>query len=93
MKTLGIAYVGTLLSFLLIDAIWLGVVARSFYRNQLGDLMLPSPNFAVERPSFICTSPSPSLLWRFALDLRQVHSGLPSGTARSPVWRLTAPIT
>ncbi len=47
MKTFGIAYAGTLLSFLLIDAIWLGLIAKSFYRDQLGDLMLPSPNFAV----------------------------------------------
>jgi uncharacterized membrane protein len=47
MKIFGIAYAGTLVSFLLIDAIWLGVIAKSFYRNQLGDMMLPSPNFAV----------------------------------------------
>lgn len=47
MKTFGIAYIGTLVSFLAIDALWLGVVARKFYQEQLGDLMLPSPNFAV----------------------------------------------
>ncbi|MEB2846681.1 DUF2177 family protein [Endobacterium cereale] len=47
MKTLGIVYAGTLLSFLLIDAVWLGLIAKNFYRDQLGDLMLPSPNFAV----------------------------------------------
>lgn len=47
MKTFGIAYIATLVSFLAIDAIWLGVVARKFYREQLGDLMLPSPNFTV----------------------------------------------
>ncbi len=47
MKTFGIAYIATLVSFLAIDAIWLGVVARKFYQQQLGDLMLPSPNFAV----------------------------------------------
>jgi uncharacterized membrane protein len=47
MKTLGIAYAGTLIAFLLIDAVWLGLVAKGFYRDQLGDLMLPSPNFAI----------------------------------------------
>ena len=41
MKLLSIAYAGTLISFLLIDALWLGTVARSFYRNHLGDMMLP----------------------------------------------------
>jgi len=46
-KTFGIAYIATLVSLLAIDAIWLGVVARKFYQQQLGDLMLPSPNFAV----------------------------------------------
>lgn len=47
MKTYGIAYAGTLISFLLIDALWLGLVAKNFYRDQLGELMLPSPNLAV----------------------------------------------
>ena len=46
MKLLSIAYAGTLISFLLIDALWLGVIAKSFYRNQLGDMMLPAPNLA-----------------------------------------------
>ncbi len=46
MKTT-IAYAGTLIAFLAVDAIWLGLVARTFYRDQLGELMLPSPNFAV----------------------------------------------
>jgi uncharacterized membrane protein len=47
MKTFGIAYFSTLILFLAIDAIWLGVVARKFYQEQLDDLMLPSPNLAV----------------------------------------------
>ncbi len=47
MKSLGIAYAGTLVSFLIVDAIWLGLVARSFYREQLSDLLLPSPNFII----------------------------------------------
>ncbi len=47
MKSVLLAYAGTLVSFLAADAIWLGLVARTFYRDQLGALMLPSPNFAV----------------------------------------------
>lgn len=47
MNIFGIAYAGTLISFLLVDAIWLGLIAKNFYRNQLGDMMLPSPKFAV----------------------------------------------
>jgi uncharacterized membrane protein len=47
MKSLVIAYAGTLISFLVIDAIWLGLIARRFYRDQLGDLMLSSPKLTV----------------------------------------------
>lgn len=39
MKTYVIAYVATLLAFLLIDGIWLGLVAKNFYAAQLGDMM------------------------------------------------------
>lgn len=38
-------YVGTLFVFLAIDLLWLGLVARSFYQQQLGFLMAPSPNW------------------------------------------------
>lgn len=35
-----------LVSFLVIDLLWLGVVARSFYRAELGHLMRPNVNWA-----------------------------------------------
>lgn len=47
MKAVLLAYAGTFTSLLVADAIWLGLVARTFYRDQLGELMLPSPNFAI----------------------------------------------
>ncbi|MBB5663191.1 putative membrane protein [Rhizobium leguminosarum] len=47
MKTALLAYAGTFLTLLVCDGIWLGLVARNFYRDQLGALMLPSPNLAV----------------------------------------------
>ncbi|SIR14488.1 Uncharacterized membrane protein [Rhizobium sp. RU20A] len=47
MKTALIAYAGTFSTLLVADAIWLGVVARTFYRDQLGSMMLPSPNFTI----------------------------------------------
>lgn len=47
MKTFLTAYAGTFLTLLVVDAIWLGLVARTFYRDQLGDMMLPNPNFAI----------------------------------------------
>ncbi len=39
MKSFFIAYVASLLTFLLVDAIWLGLIAKRFYAEQLGGLM------------------------------------------------------
>lgn len=72
MKTLGIAYAGTLLSFLLVDAIWLGLIAKNFYRDQLGDLMLPSPNFAVAAIFY--------LFFAVAIVFLAVRPGLEAGS-------------
>ncbi|WP_225524971.1 DUF2177 family protein [Rhizobium leguminosarum] len=46
-KTALFAYAGTFLTLLICDGIWLGLIAHNFYRDQLGVLMLPSPNLAV----------------------------------------------
>ncbi|MBW6425718.1 DUF2177 family protein [Rhizobium sp. XQZ8] len=72
MKTLGIAYAGTLISFLLIDAIWLGVVAKNFYQEQLGELMLPSPNFAVAAVFY--------LFFAVAIVILAVRPGIEAGS-------------
>ena len=40
-------YLAALVAFLIIDGIWLGVVARGFYADQLGQLLRPSPNWGV----------------------------------------------
>ena len=41
------AYFSTVILFLAVDAIWLGVIARGFYRDQLGHLMLESPRLGL----------------------------------------------
>jgi uncharacterized membrane protein len=38
-------YLATFATFMAIDLLWLGVVARSFYRRQLGFVMTPTPNW------------------------------------------------
>jgi uncharacterized membrane protein len=38
-------YVSTLVVFFAVDMIWLGLVAKTFYRNHLGFLMAPNPNW------------------------------------------------
>jgi len=36
-----IAYAATLITFLAVDAVWLGLVAKRFYAEQMGSLMRP----------------------------------------------------
>jgi uncharacterized membrane protein len=38
-------YLVSLAAFFAIDMLWLGLVARSFYQQNLGFLMAPSPNW------------------------------------------------
>mgnify|MGYP003121094782 FL=1 len=42
-----IAYISTLIAFFALDMLWLGLIARKFYANQLGSLMADSPNWLV----------------------------------------------
>jgi len=38
-KIWAIVYLSTIGAFLLLDGLWLGLIAKSFYASQLGDLM------------------------------------------------------
>jgi len=40
-------YLVSLAAFFAIDMVWLGLVARPFYQQQLGSLMAPNPNWFV----------------------------------------------
>ncbi len=71
-------YFAAALPFWLVDAVWLGLVARRFYRDALGDLMakpvqiLPAVLFYVGYPAglaiFVLASPlAPSALQAAAL--------------------------
>ncbi len=72
MKTALVAYAGCLLTLAVIDAIWLGIVARTFYRDQLGELMLPSPNLGIAALFY--------LLFTVAIVILAVLPGLSSGS-------------
>jgi uncharacterized membrane protein len=39
-------YIVAVVTFFVIDLVWLGVVARSFYRNQMGHLLKTDVNWA-----------------------------------------------
>ena len=47
MTKLIIAYLSTASVFLIIDALWLGIVAKNFYAEQLGDLMANDIKFGI----------------------------------------------
>lgn len=47
MKRTLILYVAAALIFFPVDMIWLGFIARDFYRSQLGDLLAAQPNWGV----------------------------------------------
>lgn len=41
----GLVYVASFVAFIIIDFIWLGIVTRNFYREQIGHLMAESVNW------------------------------------------------
>src|ERR1700674_1500665 len=45
MKRYVILYVSTAIVLFPLDMLWLAVVARSFYRSRLGELLLAAPNY------------------------------------------------
>lgn len=47
------AYFGALVAFTLLDLIWLGLIARGWYAEQLGDLMRPQTNWAAAVPFYL----------------------------------------
>ncbi len=46
-RTVAVAWAGALVPFLAIDLLWIGVIARDFYRDQLGPLLLEQPRMGV----------------------------------------------
>ena len=41
-----VAYLATALTFLVIDFVWLGLIAKDFYRREIGSLLLDNFNMA-----------------------------------------------
>lgn len=71
MPTFVLLYLATVPVFFLIDLVWLGVVARSFYRDQMGPLMADPINW----PAGILFY----LLWVAGLILFAVRPALDGG--------------
>ena len=39
------AYIASILTFLVVDAIWIALVVRSYYESQIGSLLRDTPDF------------------------------------------------
>jgi uncharacterized membrane protein len=72
-------YLLTLAVFFLIDMLWLGLVAKSFYRRHLGEMLSPKVNW----PAAILFY----LLFIAALQLFVVAPALAGGGALQALWR------
>jgi uncharacterized membrane protein len=66
-------YLVLLASFLVLDAIWLGLVAKGFYSEHLGYLLAPEPNWAAAAVFY--------LLFVAAIQVFVVQPGLDAPTA------------
>ncbi len=77
MKSYVLAWIAITVVFLVIDAIWLGLVATSFYRRQLGPLMLDQPKLAIAAVFYLI----------YALAIL-VLASMPAARAASPVQAL-----
>jgi len=69
----------TFLAFLVIDMIWLGIVARGFYREQIGFLLAPSPNWIAAFAFY--------LLFIAGVLVFVVLPGLEAESIRAALWR------
>jgi uncharacterized membrane protein len=72
-------YLATLAAFFAIDMLWLGLVARTFYRKYLGFLMAPNPNWLAAIIFY--------LLFIVGILVFVVLPGLESGSLQSTLLR------
>ncbi|UDI94343.1 DUF2177 family protein [Pseudomonas sp. IAC-BECa141] len=93
MKKALIAYVATLLTFLLLDGLWLGVLMAPTYRDLLGSLMLEKP-LLVPATVFYCLYVfgcvvfvvMPSLTWQRAARMGALLGLVAYGTYDLTNW-------
>lgn len=78
MKVHAKAYAAILVAFLVIDAVWIGLVARHLYEDDLGDLMRSQPG-AVAAGAFY-------LLYAAGIVFFAVKPALADGSARTALF-------
>ena len=79
LKNTILLYLATLAVFFLIDMVWLGLVAKNFYRQQLGELLSPKVTWWAAILFY--------LLFIAGLQLFVVAPALGAGGALQALWR------
>ncbi|MDH4335269.1 MAG: DUF2177 family protein [Chloroflexota bacterium] len=72
-------FLATVGVFIVIDGVWLGLVARTFYRRHLGYLMAEKPNWAAAGVFY--------LLYAIGLTVFAVIPGTDAASALEGLWR------
>lgn len=72
-------YFTTLIAFFAIDMIWLGIVARTFYRKYLGFLLAPSTNWLAAIIFY--------LLFIVGILVFVIVPGLENNSLKTTLWR------
>ncbi len=78
MKSIG-SYLATLVPMLLLDAVWLGLVAKQLYRRYLGELMTNDVNWWAAGIFY--------LLYAFGIYFFIVQPAVVHGSVLTAVWR------
>ena len=65
--------------FFVIDILWLGFVARGFYRDQLGDLLRPTTNWAAAIVFY--------LIFLVGLVVFVIQPAVDAGSSAEALWR------
>jgi uncharacterized membrane protein len=74
-----LSFIATFLVMAVLDGIWLGAVARGFYRRHLGYLMADTPNWAAAGAFYV--------LYAIGVAVFAVQPGVDAGSALSALWR------
>jgi len=74
-----LAFVAALVAMAVVDGVWLGAVARTFYRRHLGSLMAERPNWTAAVAFY--------LLYVLGVTVFAVLPGADAGSVAESAWR------
>jgi uncharacterized membrane protein len=73
------SFIATLVAMAILDGLWLGLVARSFYRRHLGYLMAEAPNWLAAGAFY--------LIYTIGVTVFVVQPAVDDGSLLTALWR------